>query len=145
MGSPCSAMRSRTLPKTFNHQAGTARAPWCKVGLARKIVRTLGDAAYILIKDWPSDGTPNGRGLRCAIGPSRDCMQLEAMTSSRCSAPFGASSKSSFHRAMLRRTWRRLGRSLFAFRFFGERLALPAQLLLIELFDPDEFILSLRG
>ncbi len=50
-----------------------------------------------------------------------------------------------FHRAMLRRTWRRLGRSLFAFRFFGERLALPAQLLLIELFDPDEFILSLRG
>ncbi|MGO7601718.1 hypothetical protein ACC738_37770, partial [Rhizobium ruizarguesonis] len=27
MGSPCSAMRYRTLPKTFNHQAGTARAP----------------------------------------------------------------------------------------------------------------------
>ncbi|ANL68602.1 hypothetical protein AMC82_PC00038 (plasmid) [Rhizobium phaseoli] len=23
---------------------------------ARKVVRTLGDAAYILIKDWPSDG-----------------------------------------------------------------------------------------
>lgn len=95
-------MRSRTVPKTFNHQAGTARAPWCKVGPPRKIVRTLGDAAYILIKDWPSDGTPNGSGLRCAIEPSRDCRRLEAMTSSRCFAPFGASSKSGFHRGMLR-------------------------------------------